>query len=119
MKAIRLNYHGQDIAEELPTNLSKLESRIMYIENKSGGLNGSGRIGRVYFSRTKKTVYYNNRAFKSLGGSGIKANFVDIESGEEYWISGPKKKQGDRLYGSSEGVEIDDDVKGEYLKMLT
>jgi len=32
-------------------------SRIMYIENKSSGLSGPARIGRVTFSKSGKTVY--------------------------------------------------------------
>jgi len=35
-----------------------MRSRIMYIENKSGDLNGKGRIGRVAYSKTGKTIYY-------------------------------------------------------------
>lgn len=44
---------------------------------------------------------------------GFKSNYLDVESREEYWISGPKKRGGDRLYGSGR-VEIDDDVREEY-----
>lgn len=85
----------------------------MYIECKADGLNGKGRIGRVSFSKTGRTLFYGGKAFKSLVGKGYKANYYDIETGEHYWISGPKKHGGDRLYGAP-GIDIDDDVKQEY-----
>ena len=44
---------------------------------------------------------------------GFKANYMETSSGEEYWISGPKKRGGDRLYGTGR-VEIDEDVRVEY-----
>jgi hypothetical protein len=37
---------------------STMRPRIMYIEDKSNGLEGPGRIGRVTFSKTGKSVYY-------------------------------------------------------------
>lgn len=83
----------------------------MYIECKSG-LNGRGRIGRVSFSKTGQTLYYAGREFRSLKG-GYKANYFDVETGQEYWISGPKQRGGDRLYGQP-GVDIDEDVRIEY-----
>jgi hypothetical protein len=84
----------------------------MYIENKAGGLGGRGRIGRVTFSKTRKTIYYQDKCFQSLKG-GYKANYYDMETGEQYWISGPKRAGGDRLYGQP-GVDIDEDVRVEY-----
>ena len=89
-----------------------MQSRIMYIENKGSGLDGPGRIGRVSFSKTGSTIYYQGRAFRSLKGKGFKANYYDIDTKEEYWISGPKKNGEDKLYGGK--VEVDDDVKEEY-----
>jgi len=89
-----------------------MKTRIMYIEYKGDGISGPARIGRVSFSKTGKSVYYRGRRFETLGGSGFKANYFDVETGDHYWISGPKKRGGDRLYGT--GVEIDDDVREEY-----
>lgn len=86
--------------------------RIMYIEDKSNGLSGPGRIGRVTFSQTGKSVYYRGRRFETLGGRGYKANYFEVETGAEYWISGCKKRGGDRLYGGI--IEIDEDVREEY-----
>lgn len=104
--------------EQLPKEFKTERSRIMYIEDKSSGIVGAARIGRVYFSKTGKTLYYNQRKLQSLNGSGFKSNYIDVESRDEFWISGPKKDRNDRLYGGSEGVEIDDDVKEEYIGLL-
>jgi hypothetical protein len=91
-----------------------MKTRIMYIEYKGDGLSGSARIGRVSFSKRGKTIYYDGKAFRSLKGSGFKANYVDIETGDQYWISGCKRDGSDRLYGESIPVEIDEDVRKEY-----
>lgn len=87
-------------------------SRIMYIEDKSAGISGPARIGRVTFSKTGKSIYYRGRMYQSLAGSGFKANYFDSETGEQFWISGCKKNGEDRLYGGT--VEIDEDVREEY-----
>jgi len=84
----------------------------MYLE--SGGLNGPARIGRVYFSKTGRTLYYKGRKFRSLKGSGFKANYFDVDTGAEFWISGPRKDRSDRLHGGHLGVEVDADILGEY-----
>ncbi|MEO1040765.1 MAG: 1-deoxy-D-xylulose-5-phosphate synthase [Pseudomonadota bacterium] len=89
----------------------------MYIEDKSQGLNGAARIGRVTFSKTGKSLTYHGRTFQSLKGSGFKANYFDVETGDEFWISGPRKDGNDRLYPeSSKPVEIDPDVADEYWR---
>jgi hypothetical protein len=93
------------------------KTRIMYIENKSGSLNGPARIGRVTFNRAGKSLTYRGRTFQSLKGSGFKANYFDVETREEFWISGPRKDGQDRLYPeSTRAVEIDDDVAEEYWR---
>ena len=85
---------------------------IMYIEDKSEGLVGPARIGRVTYSKTGKSLFNRGREFASLRGTGFKANFRDIESGAQYWISGCKKDGLDSLYANV--VEIDEDVREEY-----
>ncbi len=91
-----------------------MNSRIMYLEDKSGGLTGPARIGRVAFSKSGRTLFYRGRSFRSLKGAGFKANYYDVETGEEFWISGPRRDGADRLYGEPVAVEIDDDVREEY-----
>jgi hypothetical protein len=92
-----------------------MRSRIMYVESKADGLSGPARIGRVTFNRTGRTLYYRGQSFQSLKGSGFKANYRDTETGDRYWISGPRRDGLDRLYGKSAlVVEIDNDVREEY-----
>jgi hypothetical protein len=86
----------------------------MYIENKSDGLTGPARIGRVELSKTGKTLRYRGQTFQSLKGQGFKSNYYELETHEEYWISGPHRDGQDRLYGDRVPVEIDEDVREEY-----
>lgn len=88
------------------------KSQIMYIEYKGDGIVGPGRIGRVTFSKTGKTIYYLGKQFQSLKGAGYKANFFDVDTGEHYWISGCRRDGNDALYASV--VEVDDDIREEY-----
>src|SRR4051794_6021266 len=85
--------------------------RLMYIERKAGALQGEARIGWVELSRSKRTYSYRGRQLKKVG-SGYKYNCIDIETGDTYWVSGPKRRGGDSLYGML--VEIDDDAREEY-----
>lgn len=104
--------------EEFPSEFKLSRSRMMYIEDKSSGLEGEARIGRAYLSKSGKTFYYRGMKFQSLKGSGVKANYFEVESGDHYWISGPRKDQNDRLYGGNNGVEIDNDVYEEYRQYI-
>jgi hypothetical protein len=98
--------------------MSTIKTRIMYIEDKSDGLTGPARIGRVTFSKTGKTLYYRGKTFQSKKGSGFKSNYFEVESGDSYWISGPHKDGSDRLYPSSIPVEIDEDIAEEYWALI-
>ena len=85
--------------------------RIMYVENKGGGLDGEGRIGWVDLSRSGRTYHYRDRRLAKTG-SGYKYKCVDEESREAYWVSGPRKDGRDKLYGGV--VQIDEDARIEY-----
>ncbi|MDF1849875.1 MAG: hypothetical protein P1U85_03510 [Verrucomicrobiales bacterium] len=88
-------------------------SRIMWIEDKSdNGLAGPARIGRVTFSKTGRSVYYKGKRYASLAGSGYKANYIEVQTGKRFWISGCHEDGKDALYNTS--VEIDEDVRVEY-----
>ena len=103
----------------IPPKEYRLErSRIMYIECKAGGFVEPARIGRVYFSKSGKSIYYRGLIFQSLEGSGFKSNFFEVSTGNEYWISGPRKDENNKLYGGNQGVTIDEDVKDEYEKLI-
>lgn len=93
-----------------------MKTRIMYIEYKGDGISGPARIGRVTFSKSGKSLYYQGRRFQTLGGRGFKANYFDVATGEECWISGCKKDGTDRLYSGA--IEIDEDVAEEYWREI-
>ena len=84
------------------------------MECKAGSLTGDSCIGRVTFSRTGCTLYYRKQRFQSLKGKGYKANYVNLDTGETYWISGPKRDGSDRLYGERLSTHIDEDAREEY-----
>jgi len=88
----------------------------MYVELKSGGDSGPAWIGRVRTSKTGRTVYYRGRTLRRK--QGIAGNHIDIESGDEFWISGVKKDGTDRHWAGSGPVDIDADVLDEYLEMV-
>lgn len=94
----------------------KQKSRIMYIEYKGEGIVGPARVGLVTFSKTGKTLHYGGRTFATLNGYGFKANYFDVETREEYWISGCKKNGADALYSTT--VEVDEDVREEYWVVI-
>lgn len=103
----------QPVAREPAWN--KMRSRIMYVEVKSGQNDcGAAWIGRVRFSRTGRMLYYRGKRFQSLKGQGNYANYRDVETGDEYWISGCKKNGQDRHWAGGGPVHIDDDVREEY-----
>lgn len=94
--------------------MSAVKTRIMYIERKAESLNGPARIGRITSSKSGRTVEYRGQKFQK-SRSGYKWNHFDVETGDHYWISGPRKDGKDRLYPQSkQPVEIDDDVREEY-----
>jgi len=95
-----------------------MKPEIRYIENKSAGHHGPAWIGYVEFSKSGQTVYFNNKALKKLKVPGISGNYFDIETGEEYWISGVKKNGQDRHYMGSGKIMIDQNSVSAYLKLL-
>jgi len=51
--------------------------------------------------------------------SGLSASPThNVDTGEDYWISGPKRNGGDALYGGSTPIEIDDDIREEYWRAI-
>lgn len=90
--------------------------QIKYVELKTGYKdNGPAWIGRVKTSKTGNTIYFNDKAFqRAIGGA---SNYYDLESGDEYWISGVKKNGGDRHWAGSGKVIIDKKIIPEYLRL--
>lgn len=96
----------------------KNESKLRYVELKSGyNDNGPAWMGLAEFSKSGRTVYFNGQAFLSIG-SGIAGNYMDIETGDEYWISGVKKDGSDRHWAGSGKIKIDRKAVDLYLNVV-
>ncbi|MEM9998810.1 MAG: hypothetical protein AAF809_13995 [Bacteroidota bacterium] len=93
-------------------------SRIVYIELKTG-YNGDGPacIGRVTFSKSGRSLYYQGRRFERIKGGGAAGNYYEVESGDEYWISGIKQDGRDRHCAGAGKVHVDEDVRDEYERL--
>lgn len=90
---------------------------LMYIEKKSGySDDGPAWIGYVKTSKTKRTVYFNDHAFQKH--NGVNANYIDIETGEEYWISGVKKRESNRHWAGKGCIQIDSRAVDAYLSLI-
>lgn len=95
-----------------------MKSKIMYIENKSKGHHGLAWIGFAEFSKSGQTVYFDGKALKKLKNPGTWGNHFDIETGEEYWVSGIKKNGQDRHWCGGGKIMIDKKSIDEYLKLV-
>lgn len=92
-----------------------MKTELKYIELKSGySDDGPAWIGRVEFSKTGKTVYFNGHAFRGNGHGGC----TNIETREIYWITGIKKDGQNRHWAGKGKIMIDKAVVEEYLKII-
>jgi hypothetical protein len=97
-----------------------IKQKIKYIELKSGGRshNGNAWIGFVSFSKSGKTIYFDGKSFQSLSGMGISGNYFEIETGNEYWISGVKKNMSDRHQFGGGKIFVEKRILKDYLKII-
>lgn len=94
------------------------DKRVMYVENKDGDIDGvRGRIGWVTFSKTGLSVYYRGRTLKRAKGGGVRGNYYDESTREEYWISGVKKDGSNTHRAESTKMEVDADAQDEYHRL--
>lgn len=95
---------------------------LRYIELKSGHAdNGPAWIGYVTSSKTGRTLYFNGRGLMKLkgqrrGDSG--GNYVDMETGESFWVSGVKKNGEDRHWAGSGKVLVEAAAVPDYLEAI-
>ena len=91
--------------------------RLLYIELKTGySDNGPAWISKAALSKSGETIYFNGKALKRIRGSGIAGNFYDLESGDEYWVSGLKKDGSNRHRAGSGKIQIDIQALSEFLQ---
>lgn len=93
----------------------------MYVQLKTGYNTDRGPawITRLRFSRSWRTAHFRGRTLERVTGlaANFDANFYDIDNGEEFWISGPKRDRTDARY-SRQQPEVDQDVLAEYEAFL-
>jgi len=91
-----------------------MEAKLMYVELKSGySDDGPAYIGKAFFSKTGKSVYFNGLTFSKHSRGG--GNYFDIINGEYYWISGIKKRGTNRHWAGHGKIKIDKNAVDEYL----
>ena len=92
--------------------------RILFVQLKSGHDIDMGPcwISRVRFSTTWQTAYWHGRALRRWPGMPD-ANFVDVESGETFWLSGPHRDRRDTRY-SNVVPHVDPDAREAYERFL-
>ncbi|WP_285490017.1 hypothetical protein [Amycolatopsis taiwanensis] len=95
-----------------------MPNRIMYVQLKSGYDidQGPSWIGWVRFSKTWQTAYFHGRTLRRWRGMSD-ANFFDVETHEEFWLSGPKRDRSDGRY-SSQQPRVDEDAREAYEAFL-
>jgi hypothetical protein len=90
----------------------------MYVQLKTGydTDRGPSWIAWVRFTKTWKTAYFHGRTLRRWPGMSD-ANFYDVETEEDFWVSGPKRDRSDGRYGPAM-PEIDDDAREAYEAFL-
>lgn len=95
---------------------------LRYIELKSGHSDdGPAWIAYAEKSQTGRTLYFNGRGLMKLKGqrrgeSG--GNYIDMETGEAYWVSGVKKNGQDRHWAGLGKVLVEAAAVAEYLRTI-
>ena len=90
---------------------------LMYVELKTGySDDGPAWIGYVKTSQSKKTIYFNDHAFQKYTGNY--SNYIDVETGDEYWISGLKRRESNRHWAGHGKIMIDRRAVDEYLALI-
>jgi hypothetical protein len=91
---------------------------LKYIERCTGGNhNGGAWVGYVQTSKTGRTIYFNGRGFCRSSGGGVSGNHYDVETGEEFWISGVKKRSTNRHWAGSGRISIEANAVAEFLEL--
>ena len=91
--------------------------RLLYVENKDGTIDGAdARIGWVTFSKTGQSVYYRDKVLKKTS-RGIRGNFYEETTGEEYWVSGVKKRGSNGHWAEAPAIVVDEDAREEYERI--
>jgi hypothetical protein len=102
---------------------SDMPERIMYLQLKTGHNTDRGPAwsARVRFTRIWRTAYVHGRTLARVtgtAGANFDSNFYDVDTGEEFWMSGPKRDRTDGRY-SRQQPQVDDDARDAYEAFVT
>jgi hypothetical protein len=94
----------------------------MFVQLKTGYDTDAGPswIANVRFSKSWSTVYFHDRTLRRVAGTAYAnhdSNFYDVDSGERYWVTGPKRDKTDARYGREQPI-VEDDVRAAYEAFL-
>ncbi len=76
---------------------------------------GPAWIGWVRFSKSWQTAYVHGRTLRRA--VDVSGNFYDVDTGEEFWISGPRRDRTDARY-SAQRPTVEDDARVPYEAFL-
>ena len=96
----------------------RMAERIMFVQLKTGHDidRGPAWISVVSFSRSWRTATWHGRRLRRTTGL-FDANFVDEETGDWYWLSGPRRDLGDTRYARVVPT-VDDDAAQAYREFV-
>ena len=94
----------------------------MYLQLKTGYNTDRGPawVARVRFTRSWRTAYGHGRSLRRVtgtAGANLDSNFYDVDTGEGFWMSGPKRDRTDGRYTNEQPL-VDDDVREVYEAFL-
>ncbi len=92
--------------------------RLMFVQLKTGFYTDRGPswVAWVDFNRTWRTARVHGRELARWSRGGD-ANFVDVQTGETFWLSGPKRDRTDLRYGPGRPT-VDPDAADAYAAFL-
>ena len=95
----------------------------MYLQLKTGHNTDRGPawVAQVRFTSTWRTAHVHGRTLRRItgrAGANFDSNFYDIDTGEEFWMSGPKRDRTDGRYSNQQPL-VDDDARKAYEAFLS
>ena len=94
-----------------------MPERLMFVQLKSGYDNDQGPawISRVQFSKSWQTAYFHGLTLRRE--QRVRGNFTDVDTGDEWWLSGPRRDRSDARY-SGQQPTVDEDARAAYEAFL-
>ncbi len=99
-----------------------MAERIMYVQLKTGydSDRGPAWIALVSFSKSWRTLTFHGRRLRRVARmafANADANFYDVETGDRYWVSGPRRDRRDGRHSSLQPV-VDEEARAAYEAFL-